>query len=65
MPASTPGASGWAVEQLTAYLFGLASAGDPDTVVLETLDRAAEAMGAEVAALILDGNVINSIGFAD
>ena len=65
MPASTPGASGWALEQLTAYLFGLASAGDPDTVVLETLDRAAEAMGAEVAALILDGNVINSIGFAD
>ncbi len=62
---STPGASGWALEQLTAYLFGLASAGDPDAVVLEALDRAAEAMEAEVAALILDGNVISSIGFAN
>jgi len=65
MAISTPSASGWALEQLTAYLFGLASAGDPETVVLEALDRAAEAMEAEVAALILDGNVISSIGFAN
>jgi diguanylate cyclase (GGDEF)-like protein len=62
---STPGASGWALEQLTAYLFGLASAGDPDAVVLEAIDRAAEAMEAEVAALICDGSVISSIGFAN
>jgi diguanylate cyclase (GGDEF)-like protein len=60
-----PGASGWALEQLTAYLFGLASAGDPDAVVLEALDRAAEAMEAEVAALICDGSVVSSIGFAN
>ncbi len=61
----TGATSGWALEQLTAFLFGLASAGDPDTVILEALDRAAEAMEAEVAALILDGNVISSIGFAN
>jgi diguanylate cyclase (GGDEF)-like protein len=65
VPTSTPGASGWALEQLTAYLFGLASAGDPDAVVLEALDRAAEAMEAEVAALICDGSVVSSIGFAN
>jgi hypothetical protein len=57
--------SGWALEQLTAYLFGLASAGDTNEVVLEALDRAAEAMEAEVAALILDGELISSIGFAN
>jgi diguanylate cyclase (GGDEF)-like protein len=57
--------SGWALEQLTAYLFGLASAGDPEAVVLEALDRSAEAMEAEVAALVLDGSVISSIGFAN
>jgi diguanylate cyclase (GGDEF)-like protein len=57
--------SGWALEQLTAYLFGLASAEDPDTVVLEALDRAAEAMEAEVAALICEGLVVSSIGFAN
>jgi diguanylate cyclase (GGDEF)-like protein len=50
---------------LTAYLFGLASAGDPDAVVLEAIDRAAEAMEAEVAALICDGSVVSSIGFAN
>ena len=66
MATPTTGAtSGWALEQLTAYLFGLASAGDPDAVVLEALDRAAEAMEAEVAALIRDGSVISSIGFAN
>ena len=65
MPMSIPAASGWALEQLTAYLFGLASAGDPEAVVLEALDRAAEAMEAEVAALIVDGNVVSSIGFAN
>jgi diguanylate cyclase (GGDEF)-like protein len=65
VPTSTPGASGWALEQLTAYLFGLARAGDPDAVVLEALDRAAEAMEAEVAALICDGSVVSSIGFAN
>src|SRR5450432_1039636 len=57
--------SGWALEQLTAYLFGLASAGDPEAVVLEALDRSAEAMEAEVAALVFDGSVISSIGFAN
>jgi diguanylate cyclase (GGDEF)-like protein len=60
---STPGASGWALEQLTAYLYGLAGAGGTNEVVLEAIDRAAEAMEAEVAALILDGSVISSIGF--
>jgi diguanylate cyclase (GGDEF)-like protein len=66
VPNSTTGAtSGWALEQLTAYLFGLASAGDPEAVVLEALDRAAEAMEAEVAALIRDGSVVSSIGFAN
>jgi diguanylate cyclase (GGDEF)-like protein len=66
VPTSIPGTpTGWALEQLTAYLFGLASADDPDAVVLEALDRAAEAMEAEVAALILDRAVISSIGFAN
>jgi diguanylate cyclase (GGDEF)-like protein len=46
-------------------LFGLASASDPETVVREALDRTAEAMEAEVAALIRDGNLISSIGFAN
>ena len=54
---------GWAVEQLTAYLFGLAHAGDTDAVALEAIERAAEAMEAEVGALIIDGAVVAAIGF--
>jgi diguanylate cyclase (GGDEF)-like protein len=62
MGAQTEG--GWAVEQLTAYLYGLADAGDGDAAVLEAIDRAAEAMEAEVAALVIDGAVSAAIGFA-
>jgi diguanylate cyclase (GGDEF)-like protein len=63
--APAAGASdGWALEQLTAYLFGLADAGDPDAVMLEAVDEAAEAMEAEVAVLIVDGSVAAAIGFA-
>jgi len=41
--APAAGASdGWALEQLTAYLFGLAGAGDPDALVLEAVDEAAD-----------------------
>jgi diguanylate cyclase (GGDEF)-like protein len=55
---------GWALEQLTAYLFGLADAGDPETVVLEAVDRAAEALEAEVAALVVGSSVVAAIGFS-
>ncbi len=41
------------------------STADPDAVVLEALDRAVEAMEADVGALILDGSAISSIGFAN
>ena len=51
---------GWAVDQLTSYLSGLAHAGSPSAVVREAIDRAAEALEAEVAALIVDGSVIRS-----
>jgi diguanylate cyclase (GGDEF)-like protein len=63
--APPPDASdGWALEQLTAYLFGLADAGDSDAVVLEAVDRAAEALEAEVAALVVGGSVVAAIGFS-
>jgi diguanylate cyclase (GGDEF)-like protein len=55
---------GWALEQLTAYLFGLAAAGGPDIVVLEAVDRAAEALEAEVAALVVGSSVVAAIGFS-
>jgi putative methionine-R-sulfoxide reductase with GAF domain len=54
---------GWAVEQLTAYLFGLANAGDTDAVAREAIERAAEAMEAEMGVLIVSGAVVAAIGF--
>ena len=54
---------GWAVEQLTAFLFGLAHANGPDAVVREAIDRAAESLEAEIAALLLAGSVVASVGF--
>jgi diguanylate cyclase (GGDEF)-like protein len=64
-PDAGAGASdGWALEQLTTFLFGLADAANPDALAREAVDGAAEAMEAEVAALVVDGTVVTAIGFA-
>ncbi|HTC69913.1 MAG TPA: hypothetical protein VK662_10120, partial [Acidothermaceae bacterium] len=55
---------GWALEQLTTFLFGLADAANPGALAREAVDGAAEAMEAEVAALVVDGAVLAAIGFA-
>jgi diguanylate cyclase (GGDEF)-like protein len=64
-PVNTSGASdGWALEQLTTFLFGLADAASLDALAREAVDGTAEAMEAEVAALVVDGTVVAAIGFA-
>ena len=61
----TPGSSpvNWSTQQLTAFLATVSAAPDERTAVRLAVERAAEALDAEVAALLRRGEVYVSIGF--
>ena len=62
--ASTPGASGnWSVQQLTGFLAMVSSAEDERTASRVAVERAAEALGADLAVLLKAGDVVASVGF--
>ena len=69
MPEATPSpASGltpanWSTQQLTGFLATVSSASDERTASRLAVERAAEALDAEVAALLRQGEVYVSIGF--
>jgi PAS domain S-box-containing protein len=69
MPEATPSpASGltpanWSTQQLTGFLATVSSASDERTASRLAVERAAEALDAEVAALLREGEVYVSIGF--
>ena len=69
MPEATPSpASGvtpanWSTQQLTGFLAAVSSASDERTASRLAVERAAEALDAEVAALLREGEVYVSIGF--
>lgn len=53
----------WSAQQLGEYLAALCSAHDERTAIDIAIERAAEAVEAEVAAVIVDGRVAASVGF--
>jgi two-component system, cell cycle sensor histidine kinase and response regulator CckA len=53
----------WSTQQLTGFLATVSSASDERTAVRLAVERAAEALDAEVAALLRRGEVYVSIGF--
>ena len=59
-----PGRAGnWSIQQLTGFLAMVSSAEDERTASRVAVERAAEALGAEVAALLRRGEVVASVGF--
>jgi PAS domain S-box-containing protein len=58
------GASGnWSVQQLTGFLAMVSSAEDERTACRVAVERAAEALGAELAVLLKAGEVVASVGY--
>ena len=62
-PPSSLSPAHWSTQQLTGFLATVSSASDERTAIRLAVERAAEALDAEVAALLLRGEVYVSIGF--
>ena len=66
LPSSSPVGltpSNWSTQQLTGFLATVSSASDERTASRLAVERAAEALDAEVASLLRNGEVYVSIGF--
>src|SRR5689334_4936987 len=58
------GVGGWSIQQLVEFLAAVSSRGDGPATMRTAVERAAEALDAEVGALVVDGRVVTSVGFA-
>jgi diguanylate cyclase (GGDEF)-like protein len=63
MTSAVDSAGGWAAEQMTAFLAAITDLDDRDAALQCAVERAAEAVEAEIAALVADDGVLASIGF--
>jgi diguanylate cyclase (GGDEF)-like protein len=54
----------WSTEQLTEFLAAVSSLATAQDAVAAAAERAAEALDAEIGAVVLDGRVAGSLGFA-
>jgi diguanylate cyclase (GGDEF)-like protein len=54
---------GWGTERLTELIVALGGVGDPGAAAQRGVERTAEALEAEVAALVRDGEVLASFGW--
>jgi diguanylate cyclase (GGDEF)-like protein len=59
----TTAASNWSTQQLAEFLSGISSCETEDEATQHAVERAAEALEAEVCVYIRDGEVIDSVGF--
>ena len=55
--------SDWSAQQLGEYLAALCDADDEQSAIDTAIERAAEAVEAEVAAVVIDGQMVASVGF--
>ena len=53
----------WSIHQLTEYLVSVSKPEDPGAAVIVALERAIEAVDAELGAVIIDSEVRGSVGF--
>jgi diguanylate cyclase (GGDEF)-like protein len=58
-------AESWSTQQLTEFLALVSSFPDESSAVRGAVERAAEALDAEVAAIVDDGDLVASIGFPE
>jgi diguanylate cyclase (GGDEF)-like protein len=56
--------AGWSTQQLVEFLAGISACTDERSAMRDAVERAAEALEAEVAALVRDDSVLASTGFA-
>jgi len=54
----------WSTQQLAEFLSAIASYSDPDSALQGAVERVAEALEAEVAAVVAGHNVLATVGFA-
>jgi signal transduction histidine kinase len=59
------GPAAWSTQQLAEYLAIVSAFNTEDSAALGAVERAAEALDAEVAALVADGSVIAAVGFRE
>jgi PAS domain S-box-containing protein len=62
-PPLSGSAGNWSIQQLTGFLAMVSSAADERTASRVAVEQAAEALGAEVGALLRHGEVVASVGF--
>ena len=53
----------WSTHQLTEYLVSVSKPQNPEGSIVVALERAIEALDAELAAVVIDGEVRGSVGF--
>ena len=58
-----PGPSDWHAQQIAEFLAAVSSYGDEAAALDGAVERAAEALEAEAAAVVVDGDVVASVGF--
>jgi len=56
-------ATSWSAQQLTEFLAQVSSCADEASAIRVAIERAAEAIDAEAGAVVLEGEVVASIGF--
>src|SRR3712207_2724210 len=58
-----PASGAWSTQQLTEFLAVVSSVPEAATAMREAIERAAEALEAELGAVVTDGAVTASVGF--
>jgi len=53
----------WSTHQLTEFLAAVSASGDEHAATIEAIERAAEALEAELGAVVRAGSVVASVGF--
>jgi PAS domain S-box-containing protein len=62
-PPLSGSAGNWSIQQLTGFLAMVSSAEDERTASRVAVERAAEALGAELGALLRRGEIVAAVGF--
>ena len=57
--------SGWFTQQLAEFIAAVSAAEDEAAAALAVVERAAEALDAEVAAIVHDGNLVAAVGYPE
>ncbi|MGH7685813.1 MAG: putative bifunctional diguanylate cyclase/phosphodiesterase [Candidatus Dormibacteria bacterium] len=60
---AAPGGTSWSTHQLSEFLVAIAATGDEESAASCAIQWAAESFEAEVAAIVVDGRVVDAVGY--